>query len=71
VSGACDARQGAQESVENLRGSFETEDKPIVEAIARDMGDSSFWDLKPLLLSVDGAAVSARRILADRRGAPI
>jgi len=58
--------QMAQESVEQLRGPFETEDKPIVEAVARNMGDTSFWDAKPLLLPIDGAAVLARRILAKK-----
>jgi hypothetical protein len=56
----------ALESVEQLRAPFETEDKPIVEAVARNMGDTSFWDAKPLLLPIDGAAVLARRILAKK-----
>jgi vanillate O-demethylase oxygenase-like protein len=46
-----------------LRGPFELEDKPIVEGVALNMGESSFWDLKPVLLSIDHAAVLARRIL--------
>jgi len=58
--------QMARESVELLRGPFEQEDKPVVEAIARNMGDTSFWDAKPLLLPIDGAAVLARRILAKK-----
>ena len=60
------AEQLARQSVETLRGPFESEDKPIVEAIARNMGTQSFWDLKPLLLSIDGASVLARRILAKK-----
>jgi vanillate O-demethylase monooxygenase subunit len=56
----------AQESVATLRAPFELEDKPIVEAVARNMGDASFWDLKPLLLQMDTAAVLARRILAKK-----
>jgi len=32
----------------------------------RAMGTQSFWDLKPLLLSIDGASVLARRILAKK-----
>lgn len=56
----------ARDSVELLRGVFEREDRPIVEAIARNMDDTSFWDLKPLLLPIDGAAVLARRILARK-----
>lgn len=58
--------QMARDAVEQLRAPFETEDKPIVEAVARNMGDTSFWDGKPLLLSIDGAAVLARRILAKK-----
>lgn len=56
----------AEESVATLRTPFEMEDKPIVEAVARNMGDTSFWDLKPLLLQMDTAAVLARRILAKK-----
>jgi len=58
--------QMAREAVDQLRAPFEAEDKPIVEAVARNMGDTSFWDGKPLLLSIDGAAVLARRILAKK-----
>lgn len=60
------AEQLANQAVETLRGPFETEDKPIVEAIARNMGTQSFWDCKPLLVSIDGAATLARRILARK-----
>jgi vanillate O-demethylase monooxygenase subunit len=58
--------QRAQESVAILRAPFEMEDKPIVEGIARNMGEASFWDLKPVLLQIDTAAVLARRILAKK-----
>jgi Vanillate O-demethylase oxygenase C-terminal domain len=58
--------QQARESVEMLRGPFEMEDKPVVEGIARNMGDAKFWDLKPTLLSIDTAAVLARRILEKK-----
>jgi vanillate O-demethylase monooxygenase subunit len=58
--------QLARQSVETLRGPFESEDQPIVEAIARNMGAQSFWDCEPLLLSIDGASVLARRILAKK-----
>jgi vanillate O-demethylase monooxygenase subunit len=57
---------GAQLATENakaLRGPFEQEDKPFVEAVAANMGDAGFWESKPLLLSIDGAAVNARRIM--------
>ena len=58
--------QLAQDSVASLRGPFETEDKPILEGIAHNMGDAGFWDLRPALLSIDGAAVLARRILEKK-----
>ena len=55
--------QMAKDVVKSLHGPFENEDKPIVEAVARNMGGADFWDMKPLLLSIDGAAVKARRVL--------
>ena len=58
--------RAAQESVAMLRKPLEMEDKPIVEGTARNMGDASFWDLKPLLLQIDAAAILARRILAKK-----
>jgi vanillate O-demethylase monooxygenase subunit len=59
--------RAAQESVVTiLRHPLEMEDKPIVEGVARNMGDATFWDLKPLLLQIDAAAILARRILARK-----
>jgi phenylpropionate dioxygenase-like ring-hydroxylating dioxygenase large terminal subunit len=55
--------QLAADTIKSLRGPFQNEDKPIVEAVARNMGGADFWDLKPVLLSIDGAAVKARRVL--------
>jgi vanillate O-demethylase monooxygenase subunit len=60
------AAQLGKDSVEILRGPFENEDRPMIEAIAANMGETEFWDLKPVLLSVDGAAVRARRILRKK-----
>jgi Vanillate O-demethylase oxygenase C-terminal domain len=57
--------QLARESIGLLEQVFREEDKPILEAQARAMGDAEFWSLKPLLLRSDTAAVSARRHLAD------
>ena len=45
-------------------GPFHAEDKPMIEAQARAMGDAEFWSLKPVLLAGDAAAVRARRLLA-------
>jgi hypothetical protein len=46
-----------------LRGPFEHEDKPMVEAVGRRMNGAALFDLKPMLLAGDAAAVRARRIL--------
>ncbi|WP_313804780.1 aromatic ring-hydroxylating dioxygenase subunit alpha [Sphingobium sp.] len=42
---------------------FATEDEPMIALVQARMGDSDFWDLKPLLLGVDEAAVRVRRRL--------
>ena len=46
-----------------LRHAFENEDKPMIEAQQRRIGERDFWNLKPLLLKTDAAAVLARRKL--------
>jgi len=56
----------AKENVQVLRQPFEEEDKPIIEAVARSMGDADLWSLDPVLLRGDEAAVRARRILEKR-----
>jgi vanillate O-demethylase monooxygenase subunit len=53
----------AQQNVQALRGPFEEEDKPIVEAVARRMNGAGLFDLKPVLLAGDAAAMRARRVL--------
>jgi vanillate O-demethylase monooxygenase subunit len=57
------AEELAQQNIGLLREPFEQEDKPVIEAVARRMGDADFWSLKPVLLSGDAAAVRARRLL--------
>lgn len=47
-----------------LLNAFQNEDKPMIEAQQRRIGDRDFWDLKPLLLKTDGPAVLARRKLS-------
>ena len=49
--------------LQQTRGVFEEEDKPIIEAVARRMDGAGFWSLKPVVLSGDGAAVRARRAM--------
>lgn len=53
----------AQERVQQIRGPFEHEDKPMIEAVARRMGGADLWSLNPVLLPGDAAAVRARRVL--------
>jgi vanillate O-demethylase monooxygenase subunit len=43
---------------------FSQQDKPMLEAQQRRIGDAEFWSLKPVLLAGDAAAVRARRKLA-------
>lgn len=43
---------------------FATEDKPMVEAQQRALGEADFWDLRPVLLPIDTGAVQARRMLS-------
>lgn len=50
-------------SIVGLQQTFQHEDKPMVEAQQRELAGRDFWDLKPMLLNVDGAAVRARRVL--------
>jgi vanillate O-demethylase monooxygenase subunit len=56
----------AQELANLLRGPFEREDKPMIEAVGDRMGGADLWDLKPVLLAGDQAAVHARRILRGK-----
>lgn len=57
-----------------LRAAFETEDKPIIEAQQRMIGDADILDLGPALLGVDNGSTRARRIysrlLAEERALP-
>jgi len=57
------AEELAAHNVTLLRGPFEHEDKPIVEAVGRGMGGVDLFELKPVLLPGDAAAVRARRVL--------
>ncbi len=55
------------EFTEFLRGALEVafskEDKPMLEKQQARIGENDFWSLSPVLLSVDAAAVRARRKL--------
>jgi phenylpropionate dioxygenase-like ring-hydroxylating dioxygenase large terminal subunit len=45
------------------RYAFEMQDKPIIDAQQAAIGDRDFWDLKPVLLSVDAGPVRMRRAI--------
>lgn len=45
-----------------LRAAFETEDKPVIEAQQRRIGEHDLFDLNPVLLSIDAGSAQARRI---------
>lgn len=45
-----------------LRHAFTTEDKPMIEAQQRRLGDADLFDRKPVLLATDAASTRARRV---------
>jgi phenylpropionate dioxygenase-like ring-hydroxylating dioxygenase large terminal subunit len=45
---------------------FSTEDKPMIEAQQRKIGDKDFWSFKPVLLRTDRAAALVRRRMEKR-----
>ena len=57
------AQEIADRNIGGLRGPFLHEDKPMVEAQQRAMGDRSFQEMTPVLLDVDAPAMRARRVL--------
>jgi phenylpropionate dioxygenase-like ring-hydroxylating dioxygenase large terminal subunit len=59
-----------------LRKAFTTEDKPMIEAQQRRLGDADLFDRKPVLLATDAASTRARRVYArlldaERADAPL
>jgi vanillate O-demethylase monooxygenase subunit len=50
--------------LESLRKAFDTQDKPMIEAVQRNMGTTDLDALKPVLLATDAGPVRARRVLA-------
>jgi vanillate O-demethylase monooxygenase subunit len=57
----------AEKFTEMRRYAFEAQDKPILDAQQAAIGDSDFWSMKPVLLSVDVAPVRMRRALERLR----
>jgi vanillate O-demethylase monooxygenase subunit len=53
----------ARAALEFLAGPFEREDLPMLHAQQRALGARGFWEMKPVLLAGDAAAVRARRLL--------
>lgn len=53
----------AEDNIQWLRQPFTTEDMPMLEAQQAVIGAQDFWELKPVLLTSDGGAVRARRLL--------
>jgi hypothetical protein len=49
----------------SLRKAFDTQDKPMIEAVQRNMGTSDLDSLQPVMLSVDAGPIRARRVLAQ------
>lgn len=43
---------------------FQTEDSPMIDAVQRRMGQNDLFELRPLLLKIDDAAVRVRRKMA-------
>ena len=50
-------------TVRVARKTHEALDISMVEAQQRAIGAHSFWDMKPVLLDVDGPGIRARRVL--------
>jgi vanillate O-demethylase monooxygenase subunit len=57
------ARMLVEYAVLGLMTPFEREDLPMLEAQQRAIGDGDFWSARPIMLSIDGAAIRARRII--------
>jgi phenylpropionate dioxygenase-like ring-hydroxylating dioxygenase large terminal subunit len=49
--------------LDSLRKAFDTQDKPMIEAVQRNMGTTDLDSLAPVMLSTDGGPVRARRLL--------
>lgn len=48
---------------EGINTAFTTEDEPMIAQIAKNMEGRDFWELHPVILPTDGAAIRARRLL--------
>lgn len=50
--------------LDSLRKAFDTQDKPMIEAVQQNMGTNDLDSLKPVMLTVDAGPIRARRVLA-------
>ena len=60
--GGEDAEMDARR-LESLRKAFDTQDKPMIEAVQRNMGTTDLEALGPVMLATDAGPVRARRVL--------
>lgn len=72
-SGTVMTSEEAARYAELRRFAFEEQDKPMLDAQQAALGEANFWDMKPVLLSVDAGPVRMRRALermlaAERQG---
>jgi phenylpropionate dioxygenase-like ring-hydroxylating dioxygenase large terminal subunit len=49
----------------SLRKAFDTQDKPMIEAVQRNMGTTDLDSLGPVMLATDAGPVRARRVLKE------
>jgi len=57
-----------------VRYAFTQEDEPVLKAVQQRMAGRNFWDLKPVILKTDKAAILVRRtlqkLMEDERASP-
>lgn len=63
---SCDPNEDAERFA---RAVFDGEDKPMIEAVQQRMAGEDFWNLEPMIIAGDKAAVRARRRLQKLRRA--
>lgn len=49
---------------DGVANAFINEDEPMIARVSENLGGADFWDLKPVILPGDAAAIQARRLLA-------
>lgn len=59
-----DSQEFNEQHAKRLRHAFECEDKPMIEAQQRNLGDRDLFDERPALMKTDEASTRARRMYA-------